>query len=99
VLRVTFGAGRRLPPPCAAQVSFGNLNVFVSGDNRGAASQFVEKASQAAKGPPFVAAFPQTNHGDVSPNIQGAFCGNTSEAGPRGVAGLGPPEPGRDGGC
>ena len=71
--------------------SINNTNDLISGDNKGVASQYLEKwaakqasskaASQAADGlqvtDDFVAAFGQANVGDTSPNIQGAFCQDT----------------------
>lgn len=55
-----------------------NTNMLISGDNKGYASYLVEKRKN---GPaalpgfgPFVAAFAQTNEGDVSPNTRGARC-------------------------
>ena len=56
-----------------------NNNHLVSGDNKGYASYLFERAingwnnTMAGRGP-FVAAFGQSNEGDVSPNIRGAFC-------------------------
>lgn len=58
--------------------SLNNNNSLVSGDNKGYASYVVEKQ----KNPPgtlpgegaFVAAFGQSNEGDVSPNTRGAAC-------------------------
>jgi neutral ceramidase len=60
--------------------SMTNTNRLISGDNKGYASYLFEKM----KNPPgtlpgnekFVAAFAQTNEGDVSPNTRGAFCDN-----------------------
>lgn len=60
--------------------SMNNKNRLVSGDNKGFASYSFEKA----KNPPgtlpgtgqYVAAFGQSNEGDVSPNTKGAFCNN-----------------------
>lgn len=73
--------------------SINNTNDLISGDNKGVASQFLEKwaAKQPTRLPPqnptdpkgvqladeFVAAFGQANVGDTSPNIQGAFCQDT----------------------
>ncbi|KNC51340.1 uncharacterized protein AMSG_07355 [Thecamonas trahens ATCC 50062] len=58
--------------------SMHNTNKLVSGDNKGYASMLVEAAHNPAgslpgKGP-FVAAFGQANEGDVSPNVEGAWC-------------------------
>ncbi|GMH38629.1 hypothetical protein BSKO_06513 [Bryopsis sp. KO-2023] len=61
--------------------SIGNTNTLISGDNKGIAAQLMEKHFRQEKGhPDFVAAFAQSNEGDVSPNTQGAFCKNTGEA-------------------
>ena len=51
--------------------SLGNTNRLISGDNKGYASYRFEKAmgTNYAEAHPFVAAFAQTNAGDVSPNI------------------------------
>lgn len=51
--------------------SLGNTNRLISGDNKGYASYLFEKAkgTDYAAPAPFVAAFAQTNAGDVSPNI------------------------------
>lgn len=71
--------------------SINNTNDLISGDNKGVASQFVEKwaakQSSSNKGSnadgrdqvadDFIAAFGQANVGDTSPNIQGAFCQDT----------------------
>jgi len=57
-----------------------NTNQLISGDNKGYAEYLFEKTmngAQTAPGRgPFVAAFAQTNEGDVSPNTKGAFCDN-----------------------
>eukprot|EP00164_Ancoracysta_twista_P004307 GFYU01005800.1.p1 GENE.GFYU01005800.1~~GFYU01005800.1.p1 ORF type:complete len:712 (+),score=286.13 GFYU01005800.1:172-2307(+) len=58
--------------------SMNNTNTLISGDNKGYASYLFEQAkngkdSLPGQGP-FVAAFPQTNSGDVSPNTMGARC-------------------------
>jgi neutral ceramidase len=56
--------------------SMNNTNQLISGDNKGFASYQIEKAKNGGlpgKGP-FVAAFAQTNLGDVSPNTNGTFC-------------------------
>eukprot|EP01092_Planopodium_desertum_P014681 TRINITY_DN7499_c0_g1_i1.p1 TRINITY_DN7499_c0_g1~~TRINITY_DN7499_c0_g1_i1.p1 ORF type:complete len:496 (+),score=51.86 TRINITY_DN7499_c0_g1_i1:78-1490(+) len=55
-----------------------NTNELISGDNKGYASYLFEKymngnTSLPGQGP-FVAAFAQSNEGDVSPNTLGAFC-------------------------
>lgn len=62
--------------------SMNNTNHFISGDNKGAASQMFERAINEEKGflvgkGPFVAAFASTNLGDVSPNILGPKCMDT----------------------
>lgn len=52
-------------------------NLLVSGDNKGYASQYVERANGAqlpGQWPAFVAAFGQSNEGDVSPNTRGPHC-------------------------
>jgi neutral ceramidase len=62
-------------------VSLNNTNLLVAGDNKGYASYLFEKL----KNPPgtlagqgkFVAAFGQSNEGDVSPNLQGPKCIDT----------------------
>jgi neutral ceramidase len=56
--------------------SMNNTNVLVSGDNKGHAMYLTEKwingnLTLSGRGP-FVAAFSQTNEGDVSPNTRGA---------------------------
>ncbi|MDY7228368.1 neutral/alkaline ceramidase [Hyalangium rubrum] len=57
--------------------SMGNDNLLISGDNKGYASYLFEKAKgtnyTAAK--TFVAAFAQSNEGDVTPNIHGGTDG------------------------
>ncbi|XP_002993682.2 neutral ceramidase 2 [Selaginella moellendorffii] len=72
--------------------SMNNTNTLVSGDNKGAASRFMEdwfdhrsvkrepsaNTSRVRSKTSFVAAFAQTNEGDVSPNTLGAFCGDTN---------------------
>ncbi|KAL3142319.1 hypothetical protein ABBQ38_002661 [Trebouxia sp. C0009 RCD-2024] len=74
--------------------SINNTNDLISGDNKGVASQFMEKwAAKQSMGTAggsnpgqlqvagdFVAAFGQANVGDTSPNIQGAFCQDTGLA-------------------
>lgn len=71
--------------------SINNTNDLISGDNKGVASQFLEKwavkqstgkagsqdLGQLQVTDDFVAAFGQANVGDTSPNIQGAFCQDT----------------------
>lgn len=53
--------------------SMGNDNRLISGDNKGYASYLFEKAKRADPwaARTFVAAFAQSNEGDVSPNIHG----------------------------
>ncbi|CAG2122162.1 unnamed protein product, partial [Medioppia subpectinata] len=57
-----------------------NTNKLISGDNKGYASQLFEQdingGTLHGKGP-FVALFPQSNEGDVSPNTKGPFCLDT----------------------
>eukprot|EP00698_Gefionella_okellyi_P004791 TRINITY_DN14435_c0_g1_i1.p1 TRINITY_DN14435_c0_g1~~TRINITY_DN14435_c0_g1_i1.p1 ORF type:complete len:704 (-),score=137.13 TRINITY_DN14435_c0_g1_i1:1064-3175(-) len=58
--------------------SMNNTNQFISGDNKGFASYLVEREKNGnltlpGTGP-FIAAFAQSNEGDVSPNTLGAFC-------------------------
>ncbi|XP_045606118.2 putative neutral ceramidase C [Procambarus clarkii] len=60
--------------------SMNNTNTLVSGDNKGYASQLFEKAMNPGSLPgqgKFVAAFAQTNCGDVSPNTEGPKCIDT----------------------
>lgn len=66
--------------------SINNTNDLISGDNKGVASQFMEEwAAQSSRegngtvGTDFVAAFGQSNVGDTSPNILGAFCQDTGQ--------------------
>lgn len=60
--------------------SMNNTNALISGDNKGYASQLMEKhfnpGSLPGKGK-FVAAFASSNLGDVSPNTKGARCIDT----------------------
>jgi neutral ceramidase len=74
--------------------SINNTNSLISGDNKGVAAQFMEawaeqggsgpgqagKGTVAAPGGGFVGAFAQSNVGDTSPNVQGAFCQDTGAA-------------------
>jgi neutral ceramidase len=57
--------------------SMGNDNLLISGDNKGYASYLFEKLKKSdyAAGKTFVAAFAQSNEGDVSPNIYGGANG------------------------
>jgi neutral ceramidase len=63
--------------------SMNNTNHLVSGDNKGAAEQLAERWARrpapAGLGadPGFLAAFVQSNVGDTSPNVLGAFCLDT----------------------
>jgi neutral ceramidase len=61
--------------------SMNNTNGLISGDNKGYAEFLMEQymngnGSIPGQGP-FVAAFAQSNLGDVSPNTRGAFCADT----------------------
>lgn len=62
-------------------VSLNNTNLLVAGDNKGYASYLFEKLINPAGTLPgqgsFVAAFGQSNEGDVSPNLMGAKCIDT----------------------
>ena len=53
--------------------SLTNENLLISGDNKGAAAYFWEHDGEGVRyldgAPGFVAAFPQTNSGDMSPNL------------------------------
>ena len=53
--------------------SMNNTNTLINGDNKGAASLFMEKEM----GNDFVAGFCQANVGDTSPNTFGPFCMDT----------------------
>jgi len=63
--------------------SMNNTNHLISGDNKGLASQLLEKyvnpIGQLSGTGPFVAAFASSNLGDVSPNIKGAKCIDTGK--------------------
>jgi neutral ceramidase len=48
-------------------------NTLVTGDNKGVASYILEKEFSKTS-PGFVAGFSQSNVGDVSPNVLGAYC-------------------------
>lgn len=88
ILHVGTGAISWFPVHCT---SINNTNDLISGDNKGVASQFLEKwavkqstgqagsqeVGQLQVTHDFVAAFGQANVGDTSPNIQGAFCQDT----------------------
>jgi neutral ceramidase len=54
---------------------YGN-NTLVTGDNKGVAALLFE-SSMRSKNPEFVAGFSQSNVGDTSPNVLGAFCEDT----------------------
>jgi len=57
--------------------SMTNTNKFISGDNKGYAEYIVERKKDSQlkrKKGRFVAAFAQTNEGDVSPNTRGPTC-------------------------
>lgn len=56
-------------------------NSYVSGDNKGYASYAweLDARNDPSSADNFVAAFSQSNAGDVSPNIDGARCENTGE--------------------
>ncbi|XP_046709278.1 neutral ceramidase [Silurus meridionalis] len=63
-------------------VSMNYTNRMVSSDNLGYASYLFEQEKNIGSLPgkgPFVAAFPTSNSGDVSPNIRGPICLNTGE--------------------
>lgn len=55
--------------------SMNNTNRYISGDNKGYGSQLLEKKFSQLNSK-FVGAVAQSNEGDVSPNIRGAFCDN-----------------------
>lgn len=57
--------------------SMNNTNELISGDNKGAAAQFLERRLQREQTNDVVTAFCQANVGDTSPNILGAFCMDT----------------------
>ncbi|VEL18527.1 unnamed protein product [Protopolystoma xenopodis] len=63
-------------------VSMNSSNLLISSDNKGVASILFESAMNKkpilGKGP-FVAAFAQSNEGDVSPNIKGPVCIDTGK--------------------
>ncbi|TPX71825.1 ceramidase [Spizellomyces sp. 'palustris'] len=60
-------------------VSMNASNSLVSGDNKGYASYIWELEERSNMNLGFVAAFAQTNAGDVSPNLQGPRCIDTGE--------------------
>ncbi|RWS07085.1 neutral ceramidase-like protein [Dinothrombium tinctorium] len=60
--------------------SMNNTNRLISGDNKGYASLLFEQdfnVGQLLGKGPFVAAFPNANLGDVSPNLKGPHCADT----------------------
>lgn len=57
-------------------------NTLISGDNKGYAAYLMEKVmnnNNLGSREKFVAAFAQTNEGDISPNTKGAFCEDGSQ--------------------
>lgn len=83
VLKFVESTGRPLgvivwfPVHCT---SMNNSNILISGDNKGLASLLFEQAMNPGSLPgkgPFVAAFPNPNPGDVSPNTGGPHCMDT----------------------
>lgn len=62
-------------------VSVNNTNKLINGDNKGYAAYLAEKMMNRNNNicgqPFFVAAFAQSNEGDVSPNTLGTFCTGT----------------------
>lgn len=62
-------------------VSVNNTNRLINGDNKGYAAHLTEKLMNGKRDLPghgkFVAAFGQSNEGDVSPNTFGAYCTGT----------------------
>ena len=63
--------------------SMNNTNVLISGDNKGYASYLMEEDMSPPGTLPgtakFVAAFAQSNEGDVSPNTKGPHCLDTGK--------------------
>lgn len=62
--------------------SMNNTNHMISSDNKGYAAQQVEKMFNPESAPgtgPFIAAFAQSNLGDVSPNTRGPHCLDTGK--------------------
>ena len=63
--------------------SMNNTNSLISGDNKGHASYLMEEAMSPPGTLPgaaeFVAAFAQSNEGDVSPNTKGPHCLDTGK--------------------
>ena len=67
-----LGAITWFPVHCT---SMNNTNKLISGDNKGFASMLLERDMNPGYLPgkgPFVAAFPNPNQGDVSPNTRGS---------------------------
>ena len=58
-------------------------NTLITGDNKGVAAYLFEKsvASSPNVAPGFVAGFSQSNVGDTSPNVLGAYCEHGPDAG------------------
>lgn len=59
-----------------------NTNTLISGDNKGAAEQFVEKLwapQQQGLEAGFLAGFVQSNGADTSPNVLGTYCLDTGQ--------------------
>ncbi|XP_013402701.1 neutral ceramidase isoform X2 [Lingula anatina] len=62
--------------------SMNNTNGYISGDNKGYAAQLFEREMNPGSLPgegKFIAAFAQSNEGDVSPNTKGAHCIDTGK--------------------
>ncbi|KAI8899079.1 Neutral/alkaline nonlysosomal ceramidase [Globomyces pollinis-pini] len=59
--------------------SMRNNNQYVSGDNKGFASYLWEQQQREAGNPNFVAAFSQSNSGDVTPNTNAPVCSDTGK--------------------
>jgi len=62
--------------------SMNNTNQMISSDNKGYAAQMMEMMFNPGMAPgkgPFVAAFAQSNEGDVSPNTRGPHCMDTGK--------------------
>ncbi|NNB87763.1 neutral/alkaline ceramidase [Corallococcus exiguus] len=81
LLRMTAADGRELGLVnwfAVHATSIGNTNTYISGDNKGLAAHTfeVEKGGRTPGGPDtFVAAFANSNEGDVTPNILGGTNG------------------------
>lgn len=58
-------------------------NTLITGDNKGVAAYLFEKSMRAVEtvAPDFVAGFSQSNVGDTSPNVLGAYCEYGEDAG------------------